>query len=190
MNREAFLGLALFVTCVIVREPLEQSAAMHTLVLLPLLAASGWLMMPKGSTFGHEWNKGGFCTLLIAIFTIAFWMLPRAIDASLENTTVELAKFISVPLGVGAALALGWPRAHPIMRGFLKAQALSMLGFMAFLYTHSPVRVCNAYLESDQIILGYGFLFAAIGLAIYWTVPLFLPQHGTVNEAQFQTANL
>jgi hypothetical protein len=112
---------------------------------------------------------------LVAVFAILFWMLPRYIDAALIDPVVALAKFVSIPLFVGGSLAIGWAGAHPFLRGFVKANAISMLGVLAFLYLHAPVRICNSYLVADQERLGFAFLMAAIGLGAGWAIPLFMP---------------
>ncbi len=160
--------------CFALRIPLEADPVSHILVQLPLLAWSGVLITPNGTGRRSEWNRGGVATLLVAFFTIIFWMLPRSIDAVLSSPTMELAKFITLPFGVGAPLAIGWARAHPLLRGIIKAEVVSMLGVLAFLYIHAPVRICNAYLVSDQHRLGYGFLFLALGLSVFWIAPLFI----------------
>lgn len=172
-HTNVFMAAALFSLCLVLRHPLESDPVTHVLVQLPLLAVAGWLLIQNTALGAGAWNRGGVATLLTALFTIAYWMLPRSIDAALQTPAIETAKFISVPLLIGVPLALGWPRAHPLLRGFLKAEAISMLGVLAFLYTHAPFRICNAYLENDQERLGYGFLFAAIGVALLWIIPLF-----------------
>lgn len=182
MHLKIIVAAILLSTCIIFRGVLESDPVTHVLVQLPLLAVAGALVADCFSIDGGAWNRGGITSLLFALFAIAFWMLPRSIDAALTSPEVALAKFISIPLLVGAPLAMGWKRAHPLLRGFLKAQAISMLGILAFLYTHAPIRICNAYLRSDQERLGYGFLFAAFGLALLWIIPLFGPQRSTVPE--------
>ena len=170
------IAVSAFAFCMITRVPLEQSPVTHILVQLPLLAASGWFaaqalrphIPPKLIPGDH-----GISGLLAVLFCIAYWMLPRNIDAALESAFFETAKFVSIPLLAGGALALSWPQAHPLVRGFLKANALSMLGVLGFLYTHAPVRICNNYLVSDQEKLGFGFLYVAIALALVWSFPLF-----------------
>lgn len=181
MNVTHILGaVMLWLLCVLFRQPLESHPITHVLVQLPALAWCGWLLA-RNSSIGlsvarQSWNQGGFAALLAALFLIIFWMLPNSIDAALTKPNMNVFKYLSVPLGVGAALATGWPRAHPILKGFLKANAISMLAILAFLYTHAPVRICNAYLVVDQEQLGYGFLYTAIGLSILWTAPLVPPQ--------------
>jgi len=173
-------ALAIIATCWIFRDLLERDPVTHVLIQLPLLALAGAALasavVPHHRQPASGWNAGGVPMLLLAIFTIAFWMLPRMIDAALIDDWVEFGKFITVPGLIGMPLVLGWRQAHPLLRGFLKAQAISMLGVMAFLYTHAPLRICNAYLVADQERLGLGFLAAAIALAIIWTVAVFTGQ--------------
>lgn len=162
--------------CFLFRRGLEQDPVSHVLIQLPALAIAGWIvaqaLRDRMRAF-ERINHGGAVGALIALFTIVFWMLPRAIDAALDDSVTEALKFVSLPCLAGLPLALSWHRIHPLARGLLKANALSMLGVLAFLYTHAPVRICNNYLESDQERLGIGFLVAAIGLAIAWSLPLF-----------------
>ena len=182
------LSLGLLAICVVFRQTLEADPVKHVLVQLPFLAVSGWLFV----TSLEGWRRFRIAEpvsesmanafLLVAVFTILFWMLPRFIDAALADPVVEVAKFISIPVLVGGFLATGWANSNPFLRGFLKANAISMLGVLAFLYIHAPVRICNSYLVSDQERLGFAFLITAIGLGIAWSIPLFAPP---LNELHF-----
>ncbi len=171
-------ALAIVAACWFFRSWLESDPVTHVLVQLPLLALAGALgahaHIDQRRQSRWPWTQGGLPLILLAIFTTAFWMLPRSIDGALVDPSMELLKFVTVPGMIGAPLWIGWRRAHPLLRGFLKAQALSMLAVMAFLYTHAPIRICNAYLVADQERLGLGFLIAAVSCAVLWTVPIFL----------------
>ncbi|MGI9502967.1 MAG: hypothetical protein ACR2RE_07935 [Geminicoccaceae bacterium] len=173
-------AVAIIVVCWRFRDAFERDPVTHVLLQLPLLALAGALITQaaiEGKSWQRSpWLQGGLAPILIAIFTIAFWMLPRSIDAALTDPAVELLKFVTMPALIGAPLVIGWPRAHPLLRGFLKAEAVSMLAVMAFLYTHAPVRICNAYLVDDQERLGFGFLVAAVMCALMWTWPIFWNQ--------------
>lgn len=178
MNRTVKIALSGFLLafCVLFRADLERSPISHILVLLPCLAMAGGLI---AGALGRRHNRlteaNANALTLVAVVTVLFWMLPRYIDLSLVDPWTGAAKFLTLPVLVGAPLAIAWRRTHPFLRGFIKANGLSMLGVLAYLYTHAPVRICNSYLVSEQISLGWAFLYLAIALAVFWTLPLFLP---------------
>lgn len=172
MTLRAAMAVLLVLAALVLRRPLEALPLTHVLGQLPMLALAGAVLAPAVALGRGDWNRGGWACLLVAGCGIAFWMLPRNIDAALSQPPWEAAKFVSLPLLVGLPLRLGWARAHPLLRAVLKAQALSMLGVLAFLYTHAPVRLCNAYLTEDQERLGLGFLALALVLATAWVAPL------------------
>lgn len=169
-----------------IRDWLEQDPVLHILVLLPGLALFGWAAAEGlGARKVKMRPANAAAGTLVAVFTILFWMLPRYIDASLVHPSIAISKFISIPILVGGALAVSWHATHVFLRGFLKANAISMLGILAFLYTHAPIRICNSYLVSDQERLGLGFLLVALALAVAWTVPLFF----SVDDAPSETGH-
>ena len=186
MNPERLiLSFAVAGICFLFRESLEADPMTHLLVQLPVLTISGYLfVIGMGGKNLRITERLANAFSLVAVFAILFWMLPRYIDATLVNPVVELAKFISIPVLVGGSLAVGWAKSNPFLRGFLKANAISMLGVLAFLYIHAPVRICISYLLADQERLGFGFLISAIGLGIAWAIPLFSPPP---NELHFQS---
>jgi hypothetical protein len=153
---------------------LEADLIGHVLVQIPLLILSGWLIgeacAHRFRDMGH-WNKGGVAGLTLVIFTALFWMLPRSIDSAVQQTTYEVIKFMSLPCA-GAALGTSFPRAHTLLRGALKANLISMIGVLAWLYTAAPVRLCISYFKSDQEMLGLAMALLAGALAIGWGVGL------------------
>ena len=179
-------GTMLLALALLERGWFESTPMRHILLQYPLLIAAGALIAGALARFGAgEWNRGGVASLLAAIFAMALWMLPRMVDASVAALPVDFAKAASLAVFVGGGLRLGWPRAHPLLRAILKAHAVSMLGILAFLYTHAPVRLCNVYLLDDQQQLGERFLIVALALAVLWSVPLFAtPRPAVFNEAQ------
>ena len=131
------------------RSWLEATLAGHVLVQMPLLALSGWLfgsaLDPRLDRVLERWNRFGIAGFTVAIFTMLFWMVPRSIDSAVAYPEYEMFKFVSVPCA-GAALALSLPRTHPLIAGVLKANVVSMLAVLAWVYTVAPVRLCNSYL--------------------------------------------
>ncbi|WP_282610486.1 hypothetical protein [Pelagibius sp. Alg239-R121] len=184
----AVLSAVLFSGCVVFRGELEADPVTHMLLQLPALALAGvLLLLATDLRFVKLPAYFANAITLVAVFAVFFWMLPRYIDASLINPFVEFAKFLTLPTLVGASLALAWRQAHPFLRGFLKANAISMLGVLGFLYIHAPLRICNSYLVSDQQRLGYGFLIAAIAVSLAWTFPLFFPSPSETGASQSKT---
>jgi hypothetical protein len=160
---------------------LEATLVGHMLVQMPLLALAGGLF---GSTFEprldrvmERWNRFGVAGFTLAIFTILFWMVPRSVDGAVAYPAYEMFKFVSLPCA-GAALALGFARTHPILAGTLKANIVSMLAVLAWIYTAAPGRLCNSYLGSDQKMLGSGMAVLAGVLAINWGLGLLFGTNG------------
>ena len=52
-------------------------------------------------------------------------------------------------------------------------QVLPMTAVVGTLYEISPVRVCNAYLLGDQVLLGRLLVWIAAGVALAWLAGLF-----------------
>ncbi|EBA17369.1 hypothetical protein RSK20926_06522 [Roseobacter sp. SK209-2-6] len=144
-----------------------ESPIQHVLVQMPLLVLAG-IVAAHDLRVRQDW---AIPLLLLALTTFLFWMLPRNVDWALTPAG-ELSKYISLPLLLGLPLRLCWPWLGPILRGFLKANALSMLGVLGFLYTHAPIRICNSYLVSAQQNLGFAFLYLAAVLACIWAFPV------------------
>lgn len=153
---------------------LEASMTTHMLVQMPLLAAAGFVVVrglaPERRGRLRYWAGGPWPLVLVALFASSYWMLPRALDAALVDPWVEAAKFISLPLLVGAPLALAWERLGSIARGFVWTNFLSMLAVLGWLYIAAPVRVCNSYLESAQDDAGRWMVWLAIGGFIAWLI--------------------
>jgi hypothetical protein len=169
---------------------LESRMTMHMTVLLPGLALAGYLcgvgLRTLVTPMSQRWNAGGIPGLIVTLFTAAFWMLPRALDESLRNLGMETGKLISIPLLVGALLAISWPLLGPICRGVLKVQMISMLAVLGWLYSVAPVRLCTSYLQSDQEQLGRVLCVLAGVLALAWALPWMFGGNNAAVEASGQ----
>ncbi|MGH8041819.1 MAG: hypothetical protein ACREPN_07235 [Rudaea sp.] len=142
----------------IVRHTLESTMTLQMLVQIPLLALAGWwLAHGVPDSLGRHivvWNQSGISGLLLASLTGMVWMLPLAMDAALDDPLVALAKFLSVPLLIGAPVALSWPRAGFVVRGVVLLEVTATAFRLGWLYLISPVRLCSNYLLDDQQQLG------------------------------------
>jgi hypothetical protein len=151
---------------------LETSMSVHMLVQIPLLAAIGLLatrLLPARSQDTLLAAAGGAIPcVIVASFASSYWMLPRAIDAVLLEPLAEAAKFVSLPLLVGAPLALAWRELGLIGRGFVWTNFISMLAVLGWLYIAAPVRVCNSYALFEQERAGWLMVQLAVGLLVWW----------------------
>lgn len=156
------LGIAVIAYAVMlitpVRYALEFSMTAQMLVQIPLLIGVGCLLgstdSPRLRKRTEAWDRGGITGLLLASMTALVWMLPRLLDASLTDSWVAAAKFISVPLLIGLPLALSWPRMGFIVRGVFVLELIATFFRLGWLYLISPIQLCSNYLLSDQQRLG------------------------------------
>lgn len=161
-----FVALAMPVT----RHAFERGMVTHMLVQIPLLAIAGLLAAaalpaPWRARIA-EWNRGGVSGTLLALIASFWWMVPRALDWSLASPLMEATKFATLPLLVGAPLALSWSPLGGMGRAFVIANVLPMWATVGWLYIAAPVRVCNYYLVDQQVAAGVGLLCASIALAV------------------------
>ena len=158
----------------------------HVLVQIPMLIAAGFvlgrLFEPRIRRALAVLNAGGIAGILLASFTIAFWMIPRWLDGSLTSDWIAGAKYLSLVLLAGMPLAWSWSRLHPVARGVVKIEFLAMLFRLGWLYLISPDRFCNNYLLTDQVWLGRGMIVVAISLSITWLIPVFFGEFSTEPE--------
>jgi hypothetical protein len=149
-----------------VREVLEAQMALHMLVQIPLLALSGGVAVRALPTTWRDyiarWNRLGMTGTIMALLVSSWWMVPRALDGALSSGAMELAKFVSLPLLVGAPIALSWSELPFIGKGFVLANVMPMWAVVGWLYVVAPARLCNYYLLDQQAIAGYGLILTSV----------------------------
>ncbi|MDN5872587.1 MAG: hypothetical protein L0H73_18010 [Nitrococcus sp.] len=161
-----------------VRGWLEADMRLHMLVQFPLLAVTGVLLAhgfgPRWRARLAPWNRYGITGLLCAAAVSTFWMIPKALDDAISEPWVEAAKFLSLSLGVGFALAVSWRPAGMIGRGLFLGNLLPMLAVIGWLYLLAPVRLCNAYLPGQQESTGTLLIIIAVLGCLAWLGSFFL----------------
>ena len=150
------------------RHGLEGSMTAQMLVQIPILVAAGSLLAPgvpnRLRTRALAWDWGGVSGLVLATLVMAFWMLPRSLDASTTDPLFAAAKFLTVPLFIGLPLAFSWPRAGFVVRGVFLAEFVATFFRLGWLYRVSPIRLCNNYGLDDQQRLGTYMLWVGSAL--------------------------
>jgi hypothetical protein len=168
-----FTGLLLWVVLALppIRLVMENVMVWHMGVQIPALVVTGALSGPIIAPFYQQyfapWNGRGVAGIALTIITLLFWMLPRSLDATLDDSAMEVAKFTTLPLLAGLPLAHSWPQLSLIGRGIVWSNLFAMLFVLAWLYLAAPVRVCNNYLVNDQEVLGWYLFGASIAAALY-----------------------
>jgi Na+/citrate or Na+/malate symporter len=151
---------------------LESTMTGHMLIQIPFIIIAGYWI-------GGELNQripsldlyvGGIPGLILIIFTLLFWMIPRSLDHALTSDLMELAKFASLTLFVGVPLGIGWHKLGFVARGFVWIHLISMVFLMGWLYASSPIRVCNQYLIDQQRLAGWLLLGAGVSIVVYHLV--------------------
>ncbi len=166
----ACAGLLLWIVLAVppVRHALESSITLHMLVQIPLLGLAGWhvagIVPRRVDDAIGAWNAHGISGLVLASLTGLVWMLPRMLDAALDIPLGELAKFLSVPLLIGAPLALSWPRMGFVVRGVFLLEVTATAFRMGWVYLVSHVQLCSNYPVTQQQLAGKVLL--AIGCVI------------------------
>ncbi|MES0371677.1 MAG: hypothetical protein ABUK11_05305 [Mariprofundaceae bacterium] len=163
------IGLIIVLSLPVGRALLESSLINHMLVQIPLLALAGWMIgKSMFASLFLESNRNGIPGLLIALFVMLFWMLPRWLDAALSEPLWEAIKFITIPLLIGLPLGISWPRMSSFSRAVVWTNSISMLVILGWLYVAAPLRVCNNYLVNQQEDFGYMAMALAVVIAAYW----------------------
>lgn len=160
------------------RHGIESRMALHMLLELPLLAASGWALNRRLAkhqmvrslgryTALADWRGwfGGLTTLLVAMC----WMLPTLLDLAVVEPTAAAAKYLSWWL-TGWLLSSSVSRMDPEVVLFTTGNLSWMTGTAGLLYIDSEQRLCVNYMTEDQRFTGIGLVVfsALLGGAAFW----------------------
>lgn len=145
-----------------VRAALESEMALHMIVQLGSLfligVVIGSALRPAEPAFVCEADWLGLPCISLSFLAASIWMIPRALDGALANLSIEAAKFLSLPLLAGLPAAWGWPRLPALARGFVAANAISMMATVGALYVMAPARLCQFYRIDQQGTAGLALI--------------------------------
>ena len=164
-------GLACMLLAFGARGWLESIMFTHMLVQLPLLFSAGWLLSGQ-VCWPHRLtvlDRYGLTSLAALLFISAYWMIPRALEQSLQSPLAEAGKFASFVLA-GLMLPSALRRARLVIQLFYLGNFCWMTAIAGIQYQNMPQRLCNAYLLGDQSATGIGLVVLSILIAVAWCV--------------------
>lgn len=159
---------------------LEASMWRHMVLQFPWLLLAGAALagaLPPAWQ-GRRVNQYGITGWVAASSILAVLMIPRVLDLALLRPEIEVAKCAALVLA-GLALRLSWQPAGRVLQFFFLGNLLAMTAIVGLLYIDSPLRLCNAYLQDDQIRLGQWLVGISATLGLLWlaTVTREVMQH-------------
>jgi hypothetical protein len=153
------------------RHWMEGDMALHMLLEFSLLIAAGatvFDLLPRRvhARFSH-WNHLGLTGFVVTSLTLAYWMIPAALDASIASTGVALAKYGSLLLS-GLALRSSLALAPTVVQAFFVGNLAWMTATVGLLYQDNPRQLCLYYPVDAQIRAGSGLVLLAVFLGAAW----------------------
>ena len=166
---QGMAGAAALAVAVLARQWLEASMWRHMVLQFPLLLLAGaaWAGALPPAWQGRSINQYGITGWVAASSILAVLMIPRVLDLALLRPEVEVAKCTALVLA-GLALRLSWQPAGRVLQFFFLGNLLAMTAIVGLLYIDSPLRLCNAYLQDDQIRLGQWLVGISSTLGLAW----------------------
>lgn len=175
------LAIGAMAIALVFHEALTALMSMHMLVQIPLLVVSGigaeqawraWRGPLAGGgraqgARGWSYNEYGVPGLLFASLIGACWMLPKTLDDALLVWQVAAFKYIGLFVA-GVVLRASVRRSNAVIKLFFLGNFCWMSAIVGMIYLDQPVRLCNAYLQSDQEWAGRGLIALAIVLPLCW----------------------
>ncbi|WP_313893565.1 hypothetical protein [Psychrobacillus sp.] len=178
--RQPLYGLTLYIFLMLppVATLAESVMAIHMHMQMPLFVIVGVLMATffqrRFSRLFAIWNGNGIPGIILFMIIVIYWMLPRTMDEALTIQKIELFKFVSLPFLAGVPLRDSWPKLGVIGKNIIFVLLSVLFSSMAWLYIMTPIQLCNNYLIIEQKTLGWGFVFQAAGIFIYFAMALFI----------------
>jgi hypothetical protein len=164
----------------LLKDWLEIDMARHMLIEFPLLliagAAIGCALDERLGAQIERCNRIGLLGFVFASMTLAYWMIPAALDAVLLNGWVAAGKYVSL-LGSGVLLWSSFRVAPLPLQVFFVGNFACMTATIGLIYQSAPQQICLNYLPDAQSSTGEGLVAAAVIAGCTWCVsvaPAFL----------------
>ena len=174
------LAAAAGVLALLLEHWLEIDMARHMLIEFPLLliagAAIGCALDERLGTHIECCNRMGLLGFVFAAITLAYWMIPAALDAALANGWAAAGKYVSL-LCSGVLLWSSFTVAPLALQAFFVGNFAWMTATIGLIYQSAPQQLCLNYLPDAQSSTGEGLVAAAVIVGCTWcasVAPAFL----------------
>lgn len=161
---------------------LQQSLIAHLFIAIPGLVLFGYLIgrivLPEPNAVA-KWNQTGIPLMLLASLFFLFWMIPRFLDASIQQLDFYLLKVFSLTFLCGLPLAWALNKTSYITLNFFRIEFIATLFRMAWLFITAKERLCINYLYSEQAQVGKIFLVLAILFSLWPALRVIFGQHNS-----------
>jgi hypothetical protein len=160
-SANALTAPMVLVAALICGDWLMSSMMLHMFVQLPLLFAGGVLTTimyarPQKPTWVPIIPAFVFATGIVTT-----WMIPRALDAAVEQSVINTIKVISLVIA-GRLAARAWQQASTIVRTFVAGNTVWMSATAGMLFLDAPARLCTSYGRGEQQQVGIALIAATI----------------------------
>ena len=152
------------------RSWLEATMQRHMLLHVPLLFFAGVAWAHDSRRRAQSaWNAHGVAGLLFATGVLMTWMVPRALDAAVEQPLVDVSK-AALLFAAGALGHLSWRRASVLVQSFVLGNGAWMTASIGLMLVDSPERLCANYGAGDQRSSGVALITVTIGVMLLFAL--------------------
>ena len=155
------------------RHWLERDMARHMLVEFPLLIVAGaalaWATGGAARGLPARCNLYGLTGFAFVTLTLAYWMIPAALDAAVRDGWVAGAKWLTL-LASGYVLPASFGLAPLPVQGLMVGNLAWMTAAVGLVYQDADRQLCLYYLTDAQVVAGQGLVVAAVAIGVAWCV--------------------
>jgi hypothetical protein len=145
---------------------LHREMARLVLLEMPAWIALGWAAPSRWERRRRGWNPHGFTGLSFGAGAVAFWMIPKSIDAIGASAAVDGLMHASLFVA-GAGLAHSFALLPFVVRGAIGVYGASMTFALGTLYTSYSALLCGTFNLAQQRATGERLLTVCPLLTVF-----------------------
>ncbi|HMR05928.1 MAG TPA: hypothetical protein PKA88_09120 [Polyangiaceae bacterium] len=161
-----WLGLVSLLLLPFVDSYLTETQPRFVLIHVPVWLVLGYL---AGRRFrvarGVAWNPLGLTGLVFFLGSLAFWMIPRSVDAAALSPWIDQLLHANL-LAAGFAFAWSVPVMPFVLRAAIGIYGASMIFALGMLYTHYSALLCGIFTLGEQKQTGQWLLLLSAPIVI------------------------